>query len=421
MLEMYCIIGDLTKSLHFFDLILSLGPNHSTIANAQSSLTLLYAFKNNTEKVKGFIGLSKTYGGDQPIRFALRALGGYLGCDTHLQSSQPSTAIWNWMSEVGIQPDKTCCLFILRAFSEEGKLEEAAKVFEEMKKREIEVSNPITEVMTVVFARLGDLHSVETMEKEAVERGHPIGHSKITSHALIETYLELNSPEKALGVLDSLEQSGKLDVVGFTPLFQYYMNLKDHKNVQSLLKRMKESGIGMDLLGWNMLLSYYSDNKDIVRMEQAYNDLLLAGFEPDSVTYNTLLKAYCKVNGLAEVEKLLSEMEKRGNKLNTAGYSTLLNMCCEQGDLQMMKAIFARIISEGHVIPDINIYNVLVKGYASKGHEGTYHNDHFFRFVTSLFEHETILLQNLTSFLSTYQRGSEFCSLDNEERGHTFH
>ncbi|KAL9235276.1 hypothetical protein vseg_010049 [Gypsophila vaccaria] len=240
---------------------------------------------------------------------------------------------------------------------------------------------------------------------------------------LVQEWVELLQPSKVdwVALLDNVksrdysvylkmaervlvEPSFQSDIRDYSLLIHAHAKERHTEDVERLLKKMSEKGLGPDVLTLTALLHLYSKTNNLGQAKEAFEALRRQGFKPDMEIYNSMITAYVNAGQPKAAEKLVNEMELR-EKPSQDIYMSLLQAFAQQGDTIGAQRI-ASTMEVGRFQPTAEFYSLLIQACAKSG-KPTEARNYFENMMSRGYKPDD---KNTSMLISTYEKKNE---LDN--------
>lgn len=222
----------------------------------------------------------------------------------------------------GHVPDKELVEIYLKCLCEVGKLSDARKCIETL--RRLGFSVPLSYSLYIrALCRAGRL-------EEALALADEVGAERVTLDryiygSLVHELLRRGRIEEALAKVDSMKQVGIHPTVHvYTSLIVHFFKEKQRRKALETFREMKKEGCQPTIVTYSALIRGYMDMGDY---DDAWNVLRLMQLEgplPDFKTYSMFINRLCKVGKSEEALQLLSEMLEKGIVPSSINFRTVM-------------------------------------------------------------------------------------------------
>ncbi|XAR56037.1 hypothetical protein NMG60_11036324 [Bertholletia excelsa] len=211
-----------------------------------------------------------------------------------------------------------CCMtpgalgYFIRCLASQGLVEEAASLFDQVKKMGICVPNTYT--YNCLLEALSNSNSTDLSElrlKEMLDSG--LEPDKYTFTPLLQCYCKAGKFEKALNVFNHICQKGWIDSYVLSILAVSFSKWGKVDEAFELIHRMQEKlGISLNEKTFCILIHGFVSASRVDKALQLFDKMQKLGFTPDISIYDVLIGALCKTKELGKAVHLFLEMEKLG-------------------------------------------------------------------------------------------------------------
>ncbi|XP_057873083.2 putative pentatricopeptide repeat-containing protein At3g23330 [Cryptomeria japonica] len=282
----------------------------------------------------------------------------------------------------------TCTTFhnkLIQMYVKCGRLDDARKVFDHMKERDIVSWNMIIaayrrhgyphETVTLfhhmqetgfqpdqftfasVFpacANMGDLEQGMDIHKSIKDRR--ILSDVVVATALVDMYAKCRNIDKARELFDKMPQR---DVFSWTAMIAgYAQNGGSIDKARELFDRMPQR----DVFSWTAMIAGYAQNGFVEQALETFKQMQLAGVKPDSTTFASILPACAKMGDLEQGIDIHQSMKGTGMLSDIAVATALVDMYAKCGKIDKARELFDRM-------PQRNVvsWTAMIGGYAQNG------------------------------------------------------
>ncbi|KAG6429897.1 hypothetical protein SASPL_107953 [Salvia splendens] len=267
-------------------------------------------------------------------------------------------------------PQLPACNSLLNGLVDEGKLDTAWRVYEEMVRRDEAgetscLDNYSVSIMVKGLCREG---KVEKGRKLIEKRwGRNCIPNIVFYNILIDGYCKRGSLKRAHELFEVLK------VKGFFPNHETYGAMIDgfckrgeFEKVDEMLKEMESSGIEVNTVIYNNVVDGRCKYSFVREAFETTRKMMEVGCWLDIVTYNSLISSACKDGNVQEAEKLLEEVINCGLVPNKLSFTPLIHAYCRERNFERASCLLVEMTRSGHK-PDLITYGGLVHGLVVAG------------------------------------------------------
>ncbi|CAN4117229.1 unnamed protein product [Withania somnifera] len=239
---------------------------------------------------------------------------------------QESERLLNKILKRGVFPNLFTCNLLIRGLSENGQLNEAARMLEALRK---EADVVTYNTLISGLCKNSKVAEAESYLRKMVNCG--FDPDAFTYNTIIGAYCKLGMIHKAEIILNNAVSKG------FVP---------DEFTICSLIYGLCQDG-------------------DFNRAKSLFDEATGKGMKSNVILYNTLIKGMCQQGLILEALKLITEMPEKGCTPNTWTYNLIINGLCKMGCVSDASNILNYAVSKG-ILPDIFTFNTLIDGYCKQ-------------------------------------------------------
>ncbi|KAL6608020.1 hypothetical protein ACP70R_041083 [Stipagrostis hirtigluma subsp. patula] len=202
-------------------------------------------------------------------------------------------------------PERYCYMEALRSFCVSGKLEEAWKVFQQMKNKSIADSSASENLLKGLCkaGRIDEaLQIIEYMKNTS-------GVSSTTYCFLIDGYLRKGEHTKALDLLQVMKEHGCVPLVSsYTQLMQHLFSVDQYEEACRLYEEMLKNCVQPDIVATTALIGGHVRSGHISEAWNVFRNINKNGQKPTLKAYTVFIQELCKASRPLEAVELLKEM-----------------------------------------------------------------------------------------------------------------
>ncbi|XP_028057311.1 pentatricopeptide repeat-containing protein At5g18950-like [Camellia sinensis] len=344
-----------------------------------------------------------------------------LACDVIFDSlveAKAANAAKSFLTSVDFTPQPASLEAYVRCLCENGSIEEALKVFDELQKLGI---CPLLETWNSAL-----LGSVRARRTDVVWKlygemmGSGVAGDVDTVEYLIQAFCIDNNGLKGFGLLRQVLEDGFVPSnVAFNKLISGFCKDRYYSRVSALLHAMIAKNRRSDIFTYQEIIrelckrrmrhegfQIFNDLKDrgignLKEAKELYNEMCCKGYKEttvscnimirglclhgrteeahvlfqemaekgiarDIITYNSLIQGFCKEGKIDESINLLAELLEKGMQPSAATYTALIEKLCEMGDVDEAKELWEDMQNRG-VEPAVCTHDFIITGLSNKG------------------------------------------------------
>ncbi|KAJ4714448.1 Pentatricopeptide repeat-containing protein [Melia azedarach] len=253
---------------------------------------------------------------------------------------------------------------LIRSYGQAGMFDHAMRTFEQMD--ELGTPRSVISFNALLFAsNQSKLYDKISSLFNEIPRKYNLSPDKISYGLLIKSYCESGFPDKALELLNEMEDKGvEVTAVAFTTVLNSLYKKGNCEEAQRLWSEMVRKGCDLDVAAYNVRITNIYGG-DPVRLKELIDEMGNVGLKPDTITYNFLMTCYCKNGMMDEAKKMYEGLERNGCNPNAATFRTLIYYLCRSGDYDKGYKVFKESVRL-HKVPNFSTMKLLVEGLVKK-------------------------------------------------------
>ncbi|PAN32742.1 hypothetical protein PAHAL_5G508700 [Panicum hallii] len=202
-------------------------------------------------------------------------------------------------------PEEYCYMEALRSFCIAGKVEEAWKVFQQMKRKSM--ASPFAfQNLLRGLCKAGKM--AEALQIIEYMKG-TLGINSAEFAFLIDGYLRKGEHTKALDLLRVMREHGCVPLVSsYTQLMQHLFAIDQYEEACGLFEEMLKNGVEPDIITLTALIGGHVRSGHISEAWDAFRNINKSGQKPTLKAYTVFIQELCKASRPLEAAELLKEM-----------------------------------------------------------------------------------------------------------------
>ncbi|CAO2174957.1 unnamed protein product [Urochloa humidicola] len=202
-------------------------------------------------------------------------------------------------------PEEYCYMEALQSFCISGKVDEAWKVFQQMKSKSM-ASSSAFEILLRGLCKAGKM--AEALQIVEYMKG-TLGINSTAFAFLIDGYLRKGEHTKALDLLPVMREHGCVPLVSsYTQLMQHLFGINQYEQACGLFEEMLKNGVEPDIVTLTALIGGHVRNGHISEAWDAFRNINKSGEKPTLKAYTVFIQELCKASKPLEAVELLKEM-----------------------------------------------------------------------------------------------------------------
>ncbi|KAK7245756.1 hypothetical protein RIF29_40605 [Crotalaria pallida] len=266
----------------------------------------------------------------------------------------------------GFTPENGSLECYIRGLSSSGMVEDAAEVFDELKKVGFCPSVATWNAALLGCLKAGRTDLVWTLYEHMVESGVVASIDVETVGYLIKAFCAENNVSKGYELLREVLDNGLCpDNLVFNALISGFCKERQYGRVSELLHIMIEKNCKPDIFTYQEIINGLLKRKNPEGL-RVFNDLKDRGYFPDRVVYTTMIKGLCEMGSFGEARKLWFEMIQKRILPNEYTYNVMIHGCCQIGDLAKAWKLYKEMCGRGYKETAIS-YSIMISGLCFSG------------------------------------------------------
>ncbi|CAL0319511.1 unnamed protein product [Lupinus luteus] len=296
---------------------------------------------------------------------------------TYLDCRKPDTALEHYkqfLNDAPMNPNPTTYRILIKGLVDNGKLERALEIKEEMDSRGFAPDPLVYHYLMLGSARGSDSDRVfELYEDLKGKLGGELDDGVVYGSLMKGYFLRgmekeaMECYEEALGVdskvkmsavgynsvLDALSKNGKFDEA----LVLFDRMIREHAPPRSL---------ALNLGSFNVMADGYCAQDRFKEAIEVFRKMWEFRCRPDTLSYNNLIEQLCNNGMIVEAEEVYGEMEGKGVNPDEVTYGLLMDTCFKEDRPDDAAGYFRKMVDSG-LRPNLAVYNRLVDGLVKVG------------------------------------------------------
>ncbi|GMP80408.1 hypothetical protein CsSME_00035517 [Camellia sinensis var. sinensis] len=291
-----------------------------------------------------------------------------LACDVIFDGvvkAKAANAAKSFLTSVDFTPQPGSLKAYVRRLCENGSIEKALKVFDELQKLGI---CPLLETWN--SALLGSVRARRTdvvwkLYEEMMGSGD--AGNVDTVEYLIQAFCIDNNVSKGFGLLRQVLEDGFVPSnVAFNKLISGFCKDRYYSRVSALFHTMIAKNRRPDIFTYQEIIREQCKRRMRHEGFRIFNDLKDRGYAPDRVVYTTMIHGLCKMKWIGEARKLWFEMVHKGIVPNEYTYNAFIYGLCRIGNLKEAKELYNEMCCKGYKETTVSC-NTMIRGLCLHG------------------------------------------------------
>eukprot|EP00026_Physarum_polycephalum_P002122 Phypoly_transcript_02126.p1 GENE.Phypoly_transcript_02126~~Phypoly_transcript_02126.p1 ORF type:complete len:982 (+),score=246.02 Phypoly_transcript_02126:1-2946(+) len=204
---------------------------------------------------------------------------------------------------------------------------------------------------------------LDTMDKDKVKP------NLITWNIFIDLFCREGLFHEAIGIFDSL-RARKLqpEVTTCNILISYLAKAKKNDLAMEIYGKMRDLGVKPDIYIHNTIIKMYVDSNQFEQAQRVFQRLKgpKSKIQPDRVTYSILIDKLAKDGKFADARDMMDEMKNSGLKADAFLYTNVILALGKAGKVDSVTDAYDEMLEDG-IQPNANVYHALLDAYKRNG------------------------------------------------------
>ncbi|KAG2220064.1 hypothetical protein INT45_007308 [Circinella minor] len=237
-----------------------------------------------------------------------------------------STAVrfWSRLVDAGLQPDAYTFAIMMHGLGDEGRVDQAWRLYEEMKKENVDVNHVVaTTLMGIHVKHHDNSYAIELFRKFFNESG---GGKRLAPTSYTRNVM-----------LNAVVANAKLSTIHeyYEQFLQELDKDKDNKPSRSLLFS------GASVYTYTTFMRAFLRRDALPMVSQVYQDMRVRHVKPTMVTYAILMLTHAYIPDPDSCVRILNELKHAGFKPNVVLYTIVMRAWAKAGRWDEMKQTYA--------------------------------------------------------------------------------
>ena len=363
--------GCISKAWELFD---EMKPKYKIEPDRYSYTTIIKTFRYECDETKldKILGIMKLF---KETRKCLSTDEIIFNCilDVCLKLGKVDKAelVFKSMSEYGLYPSKISYAIMIRGYGQFYKLDEAFKLFEEMKNNaKIEPNEIIYGCLMNACVRCSNLKKVTQVYLEMQEKD--IRMNIILYTTLIKAYAKGKNIDDAFKVYEKMlrDPYSKPNIIAHNAMLDCCVECNNITKMNEIYMNIKNKFLESDesaecpkpdLSTYSTVVKGFSKSKDMEKVFDIYQFLKNSKeFVLDEVIYNTVLDACAKTGNYSLAMEVIEDMNKSTIKKSNVTYSILIKIFSNNKEDEKAIKVFEEMKANG-IKPGLIVYTCLIQ------------------------------------------------------------
>merc|ERR1719160_1781200 len=282
----------------------------------------------------------------------------------HARALPDVMATWSDMLDRKVRPTEATFAAMVDACVANGAMDEAIRVFAEMKTTIPDFATPASTYHTLIRVLVQRKQQGKAMEIYEDMRESKVQPNLATFNALIDVCARNGNVEKAGQLFRDMCTLGVTpDVITYSTVIKGYCIQGDLEQALQLFSLMRKRGVMPDAVLFNSILDGAARKQMTSLVEQVFSDMESSGVAPGNFTLSILVKMYGKNHDIETAISYFDTLPQRyGFEPNAQVYTCMMGAFASCGRVAQALEIFDKIQN-----PDGKAYTTIIAGSLKHG------------------------------------------------------
>jgi len=282
----------------------------------------------------------------------------------HARALPDVLATWNDMLDRKVRPTEATFGAMVEACVANGAVEEAIRVFSEMKTQIPDFATPANSYYALIRVLVQRKQQDKAFEIYEDMRESKVQPNLATYNALIDVCARNGAVEKAGQLFRDMCMLGVTpDLITYSTVIKGYCVQGDLEQAIQLFTLMRKRGVMPDAVLFNSIIDGAARKQMTSLVEQVFSDMESSGVSPGNFTLSILVKMYGKNHDIETAFSYYDTLPQRyGFEPNAQVYTCMMGACASCGRVQQAVEIFEKIQN-----PDGKAYTTIIAGSLKHG------------------------------------------------------
>ncbi|XP_057831605.2 pentatricopeptide repeat-containing protein At1g09410, mitochondrial [Cryptomeria japonica] len=246
-------------------------------------------------------------------------------------------------------PDIFSWNMIIAAYVRHGNPQEALALFKQMQLTGVQPDQFTFASIVSAFAQMGALEKGIEIHQRIIE-GEFLS-DVVVANTLINMYAKCGSIQKGRELFDKMERR---DAFSWTVMIAGYAQNGVVHEALRLLSLMPSRNV----ISWNAMIAGYSQHGFLEKAMDVFKQMQLAGVKPDSITFASIVPACAKMGAFKQGMENHQRIVKTGFLSDVIVSNVLIDMYAKCGSIEKARQLFDVMRTR-----DVDSWNSLISGY----------------------------------------------------------
>jgi pentatricopeptide repeat protein len=282
----------------------------------------------------------------------------------HARALPDVWATWNDMLDRKVRPTEATFAAMVEACVANGAVEDAQRVFAEMKEKIPDFATPASTYQTLIRVLVQRKQQDKALEIYEDMRESKVQPNLATFNALIDVCARNGAVEKSGQLFRDMCMLGVTpDLITYSTVIKGYCVQGDLEQAIQLFTLMRKRGVMPDAVLFNSILDGAARKQMTSLVEQVFTDMESSGVSPGNFTLSILVKMYGRNHDIETAFSYFETLPLRyGFEPNAQVYTALMAACASCGRVAQALELFEKVQN-----PDGKAYSTIITGSLKHG------------------------------------------------------
>merc|ERR1719253_1765672 len=228
------------------------------------------------------------------------------------------------------------------------------------RKEEVDVSKHVA--MMRARSRENDLEGAMQVFRKLQSSGVQL--TSLVYNALLDSCVQCGKVNVALQHFQEMKDLGLVDVVSYNTLLKAYLTTGQIAKARKMLAEMGENDVKANQVTYNEMLNALVNIKDRKEMWSLVTEMNNAGMRPNSVSCSIILKSLTAHSAPADIRQAMALIDNMQDDMDEVLFASVIEACVRVGQLDLLSSKLQQYASFGGLAGlTAPTYGSMIKAY----------------------------------------------------------